>query len=447
MAVVSIIKKSQLEGAKRLDAEYYQPEYLETRELISAMPHVALGEACSKFRKGIFDIKADTYTDEGIPFIRISNLKNGLVDETNIAFISKETNEKERMTSLGEGDFVLSKTAYPAASLITVAQVNISQDIIGISFKKEWAQKLIPAFVVAFLNSRFGIAEMQQWFQGNIQMHLSLPDAKTILIPLLPIASQKEVANLFEKSQEETRNAQALYLQAENLPLEELGLKDFKADEDLYSIVNFSDIKSVGRMDADYFQQRYERLLGLLKKAKPLVEFAKRITRRVEIIPQREYNYIEISDVNAGSGEVTSNPVLGKELPANAKIKIEGGELLVSKVRPTRGAVSIIPSGWKKDFIASGAFSVFDAPPPIREYLQVVLRSLVGKLQMERPTTGTSYPTITDADVENVKIPILSDAKQQKIAGLVRESHAARKKAKELLEEAKRKVEELIESQ
>ena len=34
---------------------------------------------------------------------------------------------------------------------------------------------------------------------------------------------------------------------------------------------------------------------------------------------------------------------------------------------------------------------------------------------------------------------------QQKIAELVRESHAARKKAKELLEEAKRKVEELIE--
>ena len=83
---------------------------------------------------------------------------------------------------------------------------------------------------------------------------------------------------------------------------------------------------------------------------------------------------------------------------------------------------------------------------PLREYLQVVLRSTVGKLQMERPTTGTSYPTITDADVENIQIPILPRSMQEKIAELVRQSHESRKKAKALLEEAKHKVEELIET-
>ena len=42
---------------------------------------------------------------------------------------------------------------------------------------------------------------------------------------------------------------------------------------------------------------------------------------------------------------------------------------------------------------------------------------------------------------------LVQNRNKQKIAELVRESHAARKKAKELLEEAKRKVEELIEKQ
>ena len=100
---------------------------------------------------------------------------------------------------------------------------------------------------------------------------------------------------------------------------------------------------------------------------------------------------------------------------------------------------------WKKDYIVSGAFSVFDVQYPIGEYLQVVLRSVIGKLQIERPTTGTSYPTITDADVENILIPVLSLEKQNKIGELVQKSHVARKKAKELLEETKRKVEEEIE--
>ena len=81
----------------------------------------------------------------------------------------------------------------------------------------------------------------------------------------------------------------------------------------------------------------------------------------------------------------------------------------------------------------------------MREYLQVVLRSMIGKLQLERPTTGTTYPTVTDRDVENIIIPILLTETQQKIAELVRESHEARKRAKELLEKAKGKMEEMIE--
>ena len=137
--------------------------------------------------------------------------------------------------------------------------------------------------------------------------------------------------------------------------------------------------------------------------------------------------------------------MIGRELPASAKTSISGGELIVSKVRPTRGAVSIVPEYFNKDFICSNAFSVFAVPDDLKEYLFVVLRSIIGKLQMEKPTTGTSYPTITDEDVENLIIPILSGKVQQKIADLVRRSHEARKKAKELLEQAKRQVEEMIE--
>ncbi|MDZ4284816.1 MAG: hypothetical protein U1A28_03255, partial [Patescibacteria group bacterium] len=47
--------------------------------------------------------------------------------------------------------------------------------------------------------------------------------------------------------------------------------------------------------------------------------------------------------------------------------------------------------------------------------------------------------------IKDILIPILPRAAQQKIAELVRQSHEARIKAKELLEEAKQKVEQLIE--
>lgn len=447
----SIIQKSQLEGAKRLDAEYYQPEYLEIKNLVSK------GSLNTKPLRGLVSRKVVTGST---PTIREPK-----GDGTDIYFIKTDTVRDGKIV-FEEADRLPAKqnieNSTPKGGDVLVTIIGATFDIVGRSamvfphYPKmninqnvaliRPSQEILSGYLEAFLRGKYGRRQLWQQSRQTEQVNLNCREVENILVPVPARAFQQEVEKLVQESHASIGQSITIYNAAENLLLEELGLRDFKADEDLYSVVNFSDIRSVGRMDADYFQPKYERLLKRLKQSKLLLNFAKRVKRRAEIVPQREYNYIEISDVNAGSGEVTSNRVLGKELPANAKIKIEGGELLVSKVRSTRGAVSMVPADWKKDFIASGAFSVFDAPSPVREYLQVVLRSPVGKIQMERPATGTSYPTITDEDVEDVMIPVLSDAKQQKIAELVCESHTARKKAKELLEEAKRKVEELIES-
>lgn len=42
MITFSIIQKSQLEGAYRLDAEYYQPEYLEVAKKLKSIAHETL---------------------------------------------------------------------------------------------------------------------------------------------------------------------------------------------------------------------------------------------------------------------------------------------------------------------------------------------------------------------------------------------------------------------
>ena len=52
----------------------------------------------------------------------------------------------------------------------------------------------------------------------------------------------------------------------------------------------------------------------------------------------------------------------------------------------------------------------------------------------------------TPEQIKNVLIPIISEDKQKIISDLVKKSFEARKKSKELLDEAKRKVEEVIEN-
>ena len=80
------------------------------------------------------------------------------------------------------------------------------------------------------------------------------------------------------------------------------------------------------------------------------------------------------------------------------------------------------------------------------EYLALCLNSIIGQMQAERDAGGSVIAHWKPEQIKNVLIPILPVETQQKIADLVRQSHEARKKAKELLEEAKRKVEEMIDS-
>lgn len=83
----------------------------------------------------------------------------------------------------------------------------------------------------------------------------------------------------------------------------------------------------------------------------------------------------------------------------------------------------------------------------IPAYLTVILNSIIGQLQSEKWQSAPAQQHIYPKDIKNFKIPILPKPTQQKIADLVQKSHEVRKKAKELLEEAKKKVEKIIEKQ
>lgn len=446
----SIIQKSQLESANRLDAEYYQPEYLRIRNILTnpkfnskllkdlILKPVLTGTTPKK------RICKEDGTD--IKFIKTDSLRDGEIkfkfaDSLPIAESRKYSEPKENdvlVTIIGASFEIVGRTARVFED---DPKMNINQNIALI----RPSNNINSSYLESFLRGEFGRSQLWQQSRQTEQVNLNCREVEKILIPLFDLPFQQKIDEIIKNSRLHKFTSIKYYKEAENFLLDELGLEDYKIEDDLSFVVNLSDVKTAGRADADYFQPKYEDLLKKLKKAVKLSSIAKRKINPVKIDPESEYNYIEISDINVGTGEVGYNQVLGKELPANARIKIDGDELIISKVRPTRGAISIIPNDWNNKFIGSGAFCVFKAPSPAKEYLQVVLRSIIGRLQMERPTTGTSYPIITDQDVESVLIPDLPKTTQQKISDLVRKSHEARKKSKELLEEAKRKVEEMIE--
>jgi len=213
------------------------------------------------------------------------------------------------------------------------------------------------------------------------------------------------------------------------------------------SIIKKSDIQEARRFDAEYFQPKYEEIIKKIEKYENGFDVVKNQFKQNDTLSKKDkefYNYIEISDVNISNGEITPSKIETDEIPANGKRELFKNDLLISKVRPYRGAISFIDFE-KENLLGSGAFTVLQEKTEYKkEVLMIFLKTIFIKELLLRYNCGTSYPVIKDEDILNLKIPLINQKIQKQIAKKIKESYKLRKESKELLEKAKRKVEKRL---
>ncbi len=443
----SIINKNSLVSDMRLDAEAYWPLFFDIEEQIRKHRFTTLRKECSLFVKGIFDIKASCYMERGgIPFVRISNLKNMIISENDIIHIPESEDINNKKTSLNRGDIILSKTAYPAASFVNLRNCNVSQDTIAVKLRADSEVK--SHYLVLFLNSQYGFLQMKRWFTGNIQMHLNLTDGRNIEIPIFSQKFQEMLGKLFESSIDHMHKSQSFYLQAEQLLLSELELLDWKPNHQLTFIQNFSNTEQAEHFDADYFQPKYEALTEILKKYKyginelgGLVQVKDRNFTPKE---NENYKYIELANI-ASNGEITGyTESLGNELPSRARRKVQKGDVIVSSIEGSLESIALITEDWKNALCSTGFF-VINSDHINSETLLVLLKTKVGQMQLKRGCKGTILTAIGKDEFCKIVLPKISIDTQNTIKEKISQMYTTKNLSKALLEVAKQGVEMAIE--
>jgi len=453
MITYSIIQKSQFEGALRIDAEYYQPEYLELEKALEKF-----GNKLKIFREllkvensltgGATPLGAE-YPKEGIKFLRVQNIMPGYLDFSDIVYIGKEIHEGQlNRSKLIDGDVLLTITgvSYGKSAVFNseFGESNINQHSVRMHFKKE----ILPEFIAAYLNSKYGRFQSDRKITGNTRPALAYEEIRQYKIPLLKIEQQDAIKNLYDKSLELREKSDNFYLQAENLLLEELDLKDFKLDEQSFYVVNFFDAESTNRIDAEYFQPKYNELIAKIKRSRllgELVSFKKGVEVGSEQYQEKGRPFFRVSNISK-FGLKNADKYLSKEIYENLKdnYQLEQEDILLTK--DATPGVAYYAKEQINGIIASGILRLRLKEKVEPEYLTLVINSIIGQMQMKRDIGGSVIIHWRPEQIKNILIPILSKPTQQKIADLVQKSHQARKKAKQLLEQAKTKVEELIEN-
>ena len=436
----------------RIDADFFRPDYLEILDEIQNKKHESLKSKDRRIFSGPFGsfLKSESYQESGHPFIRISDIQDVYIEKEGMVYLDDKEFERVKKYQLDINDIVFSKIGTVGRlSLITddLGRVAISENNIGIKFSKSISVQN-RFFIFAFLLSKFGQKQILRLSSGNVQPKLNVSDIENLIIPVIADNFVERIYRLILDLQSKYQSSKSLYTQAEQLLLSELGLLNWKPKHELAFIKNFSNAKDADRFDAEYFQPKYEEIVEAAKKYKGGFDTVggqfKQNKKSFKKVDDKEYKYIEIGCVNISDGSMEPIILQEVELPANAKTRLYKNDVIVSKVRPYRGAIGIVDND---DYVGSGAFTVLQENGAInKETLMIYLR-LKPLLDFSlKFNTGTSYPTITDEDILNFPLPKIDSKIQDQIKKKITEMYETKKLSKSLLEIAKRGVEMAIEN-
>ena len=442
---ISEISLEQVLKLNRLDAEYFDPVYLEYEKFIEEKGY----EEIHSFASTTDGIHAsiDFDDDSNINLLSAMSPKENYFDISRNKTISKTQHEKNPRTKLKVNDVIVSTVGTIGNCAVvdkSVLPANSDRHVGIIRIKTDY----LPHFISTFLLSKYGRFQTLREATGNVQLNLFIEKINTLKIPIASDKFQKAVSDAVITGLSLRAKSQSEYSEAEQLLLKEINLEGYKGTGEAISVRDFSEALADNRFDAEYWQPDYDVILDMLSKYKNGVstigEEFKQLKGNFKAEKDREYNYIEIGDVNVSTGEVESNVIIGAELPANAKIKFGKRQLITSKVRPNRGATAILDN--HEGYIGSGAFAVLTEQDSINlETLMVYLKAKPIRELLLRYNTGTSYPVITDSDVLKLPIPLIDKVMQKKISELVSVLAKERQEARVLLEKAKRAIEIFVE--
>ena len=119
----------------------------------------------------------------------------------------------------------------------------------------------------------------------------------------------------------------------------------------------------------------------------------------------KEFNYIEISDIDSQTCVVYSNSVDVTATPSRARKVVRAGDVLVSTVRPERGTVGVVGPHQDSSICTTG-LAVLRPTKIVPLTLAHLLKTEFVITQLMRNNVGIAYPAINESCLLDVLLPI-----------------------------------------
>lgn len=443
----------------RYDAEYYHPSFLEAENKVKSKAFKEL--------RDVITILTDYHANGSYEILRCHvqlldekdyALMIRTVDfekddfEHDVKYVTEHAYNFLKKTKVYRKEIIINKIGN-AGKVYIVPPLNRKITLGMNQFMLRPTEEVTSGFLYTYLVCNYGKKLLEQKVTGAVPLSIDKESVRSVKVPVLEKSFQTKIDDILNKHFEYSANGKVLYSQAEQILLAELNLAGWKPKHRLSYVKNYSDTQDASRIDAEYFQPKYEEIVKAISEQKDhsclgdLVNIKKCVEPGSDAYQDEGVMFLRVSNLSKFGLKDGNQKYVSDELYQTLKQhQPKQGEILLSK-DATPGLAYHLKEKPAKMVPSGGILrlKVKDEEKIYPEYLTLVLNSIVVQKQIERDAGGSIINHWFVDQVKNTLIPILPIAKQKKIAETVNESFCNRELSKQLLDIAKRGVELAIE--
>ena len=335
---------------KNLKPEIYQTKYLEVVKTVAAYPKLF------SFLKQPID------TGNSLPdynqttdyiYLKSKNIKPYDVEFSTATYLDKNTVNSEKYKQIENGDILISRVGKwfgNVALYQSDKKCSFSENILRV---KVDASKINAAYLVAYLNSKYGHLQIERAGKGSGQSVINTTTLGSIHI-VVPtkeqggIECQKTLAESVFRSRSDvqTKNniSGKIYSSIDSFIENELELQIPKSNNEIVYQIKPEELEQK-RFDPRYYHPHHKKIKHYLKNygSEPLIDMCDFPTRNkaTSFQPDESFLYVEIQNIDTLNGKIKNySKKFGNNKPDRAKNVIKSGDVIFSLTRPTRKAIA-----------------------------------------------------------------------------------------------------------
>lgn len=464
---IFIVKKSDIEG--RLEPDFYKPSIALLEKKIRSLSTKRLRSYAQSFAGGATPAKRESdkyYSDSetGIPFLRVQNLQTtGELLLNGCIYINEDThNGLLKRSQVSEGDLLVKITGVGRMAIASVAPKdfvgNTNQHMVVI----KTGNPSVSKYLAHYLNLDIIEQIASRHSTGGTRPALDYSSLKNI--PIIEGLDFSVINNAIKDKKAKETEAQKLLDSIDGYLLKELGITIPKIKTELTDrvfYVNYCDLSN--RLDPYYSQKYFQKSFEAVHLGKyPVVSLKSLSTLITSGITPKSGGDAYVNDrlngipfIRSGNinidGELDFNDLLYIRPDIhNTTMKssqVRKNDLMIAIVGATIGQVGI--------YVFDNEANINQAIALVRlkdgicvEYVKELIKSSIGQLSLNRLKRPVARANINLEEIATIQVVLPPYEVQQKIATQIqsirKQAKALQAEGNAILENAKRKVEQII---